>query len=277
MLAAFGAQAGGAPGLVALAAPFASDAALGLHLPAAIELPFGLGLGVARSLTRPARLAARSAHRTPGIGRCLPAAHAQSGGAALLGLPARVLALIELGPLRVPSRHPGRPEPCVAGAAGSVALGSTRPAHGPVRRERPLPALRAQALGGTLGGAPVMACAVGGPPLLGARLALAAMRRGRALPAFEAKALRAALGGSAVVALQVSGAPGLDVLLGHRGVLPAEVGVRARDARPARCCAVPAGRPGRRPLSPAACGRIGAPRPRCPRAVGRRGCAGPCR
>ena len=80
-----------------------------------------------------------------------------------------------------------------------------------------------------------MACAVGGPPLLGARLALAAMRRGRALPAFEAKALRAAPGGSAVVALQVSGAPGLDVLLGHHGVLPDEVGVRARDARPARC------------------------------------------
>ena len=65
MPAASGAQAGGAPGLVALAAAFAADAAPGLHLPAAVELPLGAGLRVARPLARPARLGARLAHRGP--------------------------------------------------------------------------------------------------------------------------------------------------------------------------------------------------------------------
>ena len=76
--------------------------------------------------------------------------------------------------------------------------------------------------------------AVGGTPPLGAGLALAAIRRGRAFAALGTQALRAALGGSAVVALQIARTPGFDVRLGHRAVLPAEVGMHARDARPSR-------------------------------------------
>ena len=122
----------------------------------------------------------------------------------------------------------------IAGAALAVSLVSTRLAQGPAGRGRLLPALRAKTLGDTFAGAPVMAGAVGGPALLGARLALTAMGRGRALPTLEAQAPGPALRDSAVVALQVPRASERDVLLGHRGVLPTGVGMRARDARPAR-------------------------------------------
>ena len=133
-----------------------------------------------------ARLGARPARGAPFQGRRLPAVQAQSRGAALAGLAAGALALVGPGPLPVPSRDPGRPEPRVAGPAGAVALLVARLAQGPAERGRPLPALRAKTPGGTLGGLPVMAGQVGAPALLDARLALAAMRRGRALPAFEA-------------------------------------------------------------------------------------------
>ncbi len=115
-----------------------------------------------------------------------------------------------------------------------VPLLAARFAHAASGRGRLLPAFRAQIPGETLGDAPVEPVAVGGPPLPGARLALAAMGRGRALPALEAQATGAALGGSPVVALQIAHALGLDVLPGHRDVLPAVIGVQRADARPAR-------------------------------------------
>lgn len=84
--------------------------------------------------------------------------------------------------LRVLSRHPGRPEPRVAGAAGLVGLLGVGAAHALVGRGESLPVLRTQALGG----APVESTAVGGSALLDARLAVAAMGRGRALPVVPA-------------------------------------------------------------------------------------------
>ena len=84
-----------------------------------------------------------------------------------------------------------------------------------------------------------MAGAVGGPLLRGARLAPGAVRRRRALAALDAKPLGAAFGGLTVVPLQIALAPGLDVLVGHRGVLPAGVGIRAGDALPGHPAAGP--------------------------------------
>ena len=234
MPAASGAKAGGAPGLVAPAAAFAPDAPASLGLPATIQLPLGPGLRVTRALARPARFGARPARGALFQSRRLPAVQAQSGGAAFLDLAAGALALVGPRPLGVPSRHPGRPEPCVAGPAGAVALLIARLAQAASRRGRLLPALGAKTPGGTLGGAPVMAGQVGGSALLDARLALAAMRRGRALPALQAKALGAPFSGLPVIALQVPRASRRDILLDHHGALAVRIGIQTRDARPAR-------------------------------------------
>ena len=79
----------------------------------------------------------------------------------------------------------------------------------------------------------------GGTVLLQARLALAAICRGRALAALRAEPQGDTLGGLPIVALRVALAPGLDVLVGHRGVLPAGVRIRAGDAFPGYSAAGP--------------------------------------
>ena len=74
------------------------------------------------------------------------------------------LAAVGARPLRVPARLAAGPEPRVAGAAGRVPLlaaGFAQGASGPGRR---LPALRAQALRDSPGGAPVVALQVAGAP-----------------------------------------------------------------------------------------------------------------
>ena len=208
-------------------------------------------------------IAARRAQAGIGRGRLLPAIGAQPPGAALGGLATAALPSVSACLLAVAARFAGGPEPRVPDPAGNALLLGAGRTHAELGRGRLLPALRAQALGGTLGGAPVVACAVGGTFLPGAGLALAAQGRGRLLLAFQAQTLGAALGGAPVVALQVARAPDLEVLVGHRGVLPAGVGIQAKDARPALGAL---GRPDARKtrFSPSACGRRKGLSPRCP-------------
>ena len=68
--------------------------------------------------------------------------------------------------------------------------------------------------------------------LLGPWPAPAAVELGGVAPALGADTPGDTLGGLPIVALRVALAPGLDVLVGHRGVLPAGVRIRAGYAFP---------------------------------------------